>query len=1600
MQLSERTAQFGLRRDVVHWLTLTLFATALSISQPLRAQSVPVKPKTDKEDLIFTAPGFNAPGQPAIAKGEQTATLKINIRDAKTGKPTFCRVNVVGPDGNYYEPKQNYLTKYSLTGEWPNWPKAWGNRPGKAPFRYFGRFFYTWGEPVVVVPAGTVRIDVWKGFEYRPVTYQATVEAGQTHEIELKLEQPLSLPKAGYYSGDPHIHITRQSDKDDQTILDLMEAEDIHFGAILGYNEPAGPYAGFMKQMDTPQFRGLGKKSIRSRDTYHVISGQEYRTATYGHLNLFLRDELVFKGKSFNADDWPLYGNVGLETQKNGGFAFYAHGGYAQAIYADLVQGAVNGVELLQFGVYRGMGLADWYHTLNIGYRFPCTGASDYPACRKLGDCKTFVYLPEQVSFREWMKEAAAGRSFVSTGPLLLLEVDGNRPGSQIKAKKEGPRAFNVQVKVRSEVAPVTHVQIVINGKVAEEFEIPAARQTGHTIELDQRVELNESSWIAARAFSKSPQGAADAEAHTNPVYVYFGDKAPYNRDSLDAIVGEIDKQIAARNRRDFKEKAHVVAYFQRSRDMLMKIRAVGGLTSEHDPQQLARAVSDAELIEDVFEMTDAQLKEFLKPVPPQPPEQAVKTFETIDGFEMQLVASEPQVFDPIAAAFDENGNLFVCEMRDYPYKPQAGDEPIGTVRLLRDQNGDGQFDKSTVFADKLLWAGGVAPWKGGVFVAAPPDIWYMKDTDGDDVADIRRKVFTGFGTGNQQAMLNNLKFWLDHKIYGSTAGNGGTIETVGNPEAKSVSVNRRDFRFDPVSEQFESITGTIQFGSTFDDWGNRFLCSESQPLHHPVLPQRYLERNPFLPVPYALKNIAPGPVPIFRISPVERWRQLRSLRRVASGSRPADSAGASHHVIDAAAGVTVYRGGAYPKSYYGNVFIGDGQNNLVHRRRLAPDGVTFSSHRIDDRTEVVRSSDIWFRPVNFVNAPDGTLYVLDMSREVLEAIHIPLDIVRHLDLASGRGYGRIYRLAPPNFKPAPPPQLGKTSTSDLVKALESPHGWWRDTAHRLIYERQDLSAVGPLRQLVAESSLPQAKVHALWSLYGLKRLADDDLLNGLKAESPRVREHAVRLSEDRLDNSPQVLNRVLTLADDPDARLRLQVAFSLGETRDTRATKVLAEMLQTADRDRWIHSAVLSSIGGNPGELFHELLNDAGGLQGDNVTLLEQLASLAGVRNRPMESHRILQTVATHPKLARKVEIKRKLIASLGRGLKRVGKPLAADSQLSSAAEPLLKELFESAIETAADAKAAEATRHTAIQLASLFPFEESRAMLTRLLDTQQPQSIQLAAVAALSDYPAPQVANILLGHWQESVPAVRIELIRALLSREERTVSFLKAAAAGRVAVTQVDPARRDLLLTHRNPDIRRLAESQFGKLVSSARQSVIDKYRASLDMPGDVARGREVFVRDCSSCHQLEGKGHKIGPNLASSPSRDPEAILTHVLDPNRYVLPNYVQYVVVDTNGRTYTGMIVSETATSITLTREKAATDTILRAQIEELVSSGKSLMPEGLEKKITKQDMAHLLAYLQSSRNQAGKQPRTAKETRKERDFGTLPGLIEPAKKD
>ena len=548
-------------------------AAGVSIERPRWLD--PYQPRTGDEELIFMPKGFSRPGKPAIAKGKDLAHLKMTVIDDATGRPTPCRVNVVGADGNFYQPQKTHLSPFSLTGTWPT--TLAGNRPGKAPIRYFGRFFYTTGQFEISVPPGSVRVEVWKGFEFAPQQLELNVKPKGEKQVRLRLKRSVNMSGMGWYSGDTHLHFDRLTDADDRAILDLMAAEDVRYGSVLCYNG-TGSHDGRMSKQDIPQERGLGEESIRRNGDYRIMSGQEYRSAHYGHTKVFLSDQLVQAGKSFDPNTWPVFGEAVQDIRDNGGIVFWAHGGYSKEIFADYILGTVDGVELMQFGIYRPIGLEGWHKILNIGYRFPALGASDFPACRKLADCRTYIYSDEEPLFEEWLRAAAAGQSFFTTGPLLLLEVNGKRPGATIEVNEDSTKTLLTRVRVRSEVAPVTHVDLIVNGRVQQTLRIPKPDSTGRWLEMSANLRLDESAWIAASAHSVSATGNPDSEAHTNPVYVHHGNRVPYAREDLDWLLAKLDARIAFHTKRKISVgKEKVLNYFNLARSKLLQIRAADG---------------------------------------------------------------------------------------------------------------------------------------------------------------------------------------------------------------------------------------------------------------------------------------------------------------------------------------------------------------------------------------------------------------------------------------------------------------------------------------------------------------------------------------------------------------------------------------------------------------------------------------------------------------------------------------------------------------------------------------------------------------------------------------------------------------------------------------------------------------------------------------------------------------------------------------------------------------------------------------------------------------------------------------------------------------
>ncbi len=947
--------------------------------------------------------------------------------------------------------------------------------------------------------------------------------------------------------------------------------------------------------------------------------------------------------------------------------------------------------------------------------------------------------------------------------------------------------------------------------------------------------------------------------------------------------------------------------------------------------------------------------------IPAVEPNKALSTFAIRPGFKLIPSATEPLVSDPVSMVYDSTGRAYVVEMRGYPYPEK---KPTGKVRLIEDTNHDGVFDKGSDFITGLDWPTSVVPYKNGVFIAAPPEILYARDDNGDGLAETRKVMFSGFGTQNVQALLNGLLWGTDGWIYGSAGGNGGDIKN--HTTGKVVSVRGRDFRFKPDGSAFEAISGGGQFGHSMDDWGHRFVCNNSNHIRQIMMPSHYLERNPNLFQNSVLLDIPEeGPAgPVFRTSQAEPWRVVRTRQRASDPDfrkrAPATELVATGF-FTSATGVTVYRGTSYPENYRNNVFIGDVGGNLIHRKTLTKTGTHYLAKRADAGVEFLTSTDNWFRPVNFTNTPHGTLMILDMYRETIEhPFSIPEPIKKHLDLTSGNNRGRLYHLVHDGFTPRSKPNLETAPSKDLVPILADPDSWWRETAQRLILERADTSTTPDLEKLATTSTSALARAHALWTLAALGQLKPALLLPAFTHENPGLREQAARLSEPFLKTSPELAFALVKLADDKDGFVQLQTAFSLGELPGEPAIDALCRL---ASGDTWIKAAILTSLNGRELAFLNSLLPKSSLAESDKANWAEQIAILIASRGDKTSLEGLLKSAFApdHQEL-----IANPVLNGLSVGADRTGKNL--NSILPEELKPLLQNRIGAALATMKANSASPTKRLSALRLARLSPAEDFADACDSMLARQNSFAIQMAAVQALSSLNSPnaKVAERLIAHWSDLGPTQRREVIEALVTRPERITALLSAIEAGTIAPTELDIARREQLLQSKNSQVADRSKAVFAALPSVSRDQVLKSFAPALKLSGNITQGENVYKKACATCHKA-GKanvGAEVGPNLVTVIARSPADLLGHILEPNREVAPQYVNYSVAMKDGRILTGLIASESTNSLVLKRAEGVTETLARSQVEEVRSTGQSIMPEGLEQGLKPQDFADLIAFI------------------------------------
>ncbi|HET9279267.1 MAG TPA: PVC-type heme-binding CxxCH protein, partial [Flavitalea sp.] len=930
-------------------------------------------------------------------------------------------------------------------------------------------------------------------------------------------------------------------------------------------------------------------------------------------------------------------------------------------------------------------------------------------------------------------------------------------------------------------------------------------------------------------------------------------------------------------------------------------------------------------------------------------------------------------------------GRLYVVEMHGYPLDKSG----TGVIRLLSDTTGDGQMDKSIVFADGLTLPSSIMRWKQGVLITDAPNVLYFADTTGDGRTDIRDTMLTGFALSNPQHNLNSPVYNIDNWIYLAHEGTVGTetyekefgdegteIYYPGKVNGPRLARNAsgRSVRFRPDQYLLEETSSKTQFGHAFDSWGRHFLVSNANHIIQEVVAANYLKRNPNLLVSDATHSLSDH-ANAAEVFPITRNPQNQLLTDIG--------------VITSACGITSYQGSAFPSPYDSACFVAEPVSNLVHVDKLKDAGATFVANRILPNKEFLASTDAWFRPVNMYTGPDGALYVVDYYRQIIEHPEwMGEEVIKSGALYNGHDKGRIYRITTTNAPPADWTKelsLGKSTNEQLVEYLSHPNIWWRLNAQRLLLDRIDKNIVPSLVKMAQNRGAPFGRLHALWTLEGLQALTPELIVSALKDPVAGVRENAIRLAELHL-NSKSVTDTLLELQDDPDAKVRYQLLCAVGSVNNPEALAVRNKLLFRDINDQWIQVAALSGSSLQTMSLLNIVLDSFRTGIPAYGSMVKRLGAMMASDTKSATVHKLIQTATS----TQNSEWQAPLLEGLAQGLKNQKGSTASKTDqdvlvktffdhpspaVSNASLSLLKAMelpdkvskkqaIQKAVSIAVDQKQPEQKRVQAIQFISLDNPALYRDTLHGLIVPREPASIQSASIRTLNIINDTSLSLYLLQQWAALSPGVQDEAMNTFLKDTTRIALLLDAMEKGKVQPGAVGWQRSVRLMNHSNIPLRTRARKLLSQ-TDQERLAVNKEYQQALTLEGDPAKGKRVYMKNCGICHQVRGQsGNNFGPDLGSIHNWSRDAIMVNILAPNLSISSGYAMWEVQQKNGDTFQGIISSETPTAITLKNQSLEQRTITRADITSLKAINISAMPTGLEKQITQQQMADLLAFL------------------------------------
>ena len=974
------------------------------------------------------------------------------------------------------------------------------------------------------------------------------------------------------------------------------------------------------------------------------------------------------------------------------------------------------------------------------------------------------------------------------------------------------------------------------------------------------------------------------------------------------------------------------------------------------------------------------------------PPEKALATFQVEPGFKIELLVSEPLVASPVDMEIDEYGRLYVVEMPGYPLDKSG----TGRIKLLKDTDGDGKMDQSTVFADGLVLPNGILRWKKGVLVTDAPNVLYLEDSDGDGRADIRDTLLTGFSLSNPHVNVNNPVYGLDNWVYLSHLGAIGTrkygtefgdqgseIHFPNHPSSPRLPKNAdgHNVRFRPESHLLEMGSGRSQFGHTFDQWGHHFFTHNQNHVYEEVIAAQYLKRNPDLLISDATQVISDHgkATEVFQITK-NPDRQLFTPVGVTTSS----------------SGIIAYLGGGFPPPYDGNVtFVAESVSNLVHVDIIRDKGASFVASRQHPDREFLASTDSWSRPVNMYVGPDGALYVLDYYRQIIEHPEWMSDeAVAAGGLYNGYDRGRIYRITP--TKASSPEwtkglKLGDATSQELVSKLAHTNLWWRQNAQRLLVDRADKKAIPDLIRMAGNQASPLGRLHALWTLEGMKSLTPELLSGALKDPVPGIRENAIRLAEIHRNDFPEVMNGLLQMEKDPDPKVRFQLLCTLGYLTSPEAGKVRQRLLFRDLDDDWVQIAALSANSSQTAPLLKEVMANYKPENAAYALLVQRLTAIVGAGSDP-EPIRMLIRNSVQAGTGKGTSWQPAVLGGLTEGLRRkkinfslLGpeQNLLIKSAFQHPSEEVrraslqvlkvvgvadsvqLKAGIEKAATVARNKKLAASRRAEAIDFMSLGRPAPYARMLEALLIPQEEPAVQLAALKLLAQIPDQTSSVYILKQWEALTPEIRDAALNTFLTSPARVTLLLDAIESGKVKPASVGWPRSVQLMSHSDQKLREKARRLLTK---NDKDKIIKDYQKSLELSGDISKGKMVYMQNCALCHQVRGQlGISYGPDLGTVHNWLAKDLVANILDPSLSIAPGFDLWEVELKEGDLVQGMIMSETSAAIKLRTSPGIDKMINRQDIKAIKGLNMSVMPV-LASQIDQQQMADLIAFLKNSR--------------------------------